>query len=281
MESWDGQDLANVANLTNATQEWVRLMNLTTTEFGVAPFPPNLIALRSSLENETDLSFPNDTIIIQNAGRTHIGARAIEGVVYGVAVAVALLWAVWWIYMTWSNREFFKPRRQRSPNGGFDARSHLLDNLPANPDFISADTFRNRLASYYPRGETEHELREKDFTLEDITNEDVEAVIELIRRMYELDLEVWSTRNGTKISKEERDALRKKSDAILTEVHSIVGQWRGVTAARPWSQEERDRLAEISDILGLIGPERHGRGEVPAASSVGGDHDASFGTLGE
>src|SRR3954452_42359 len=38
MESWDGENLGKLANLTNPTQEWVRLMNLSTADFGVSPF---------------------------------------------------------------------------------------------------------------------------------------------------------------------------------------------------------------------------------------------------
>ncbi|KAK1756306.1 hypothetical protein QBC47DRAFT_184471 [Echria macrotheca] len=248
MESWAGFNYS-----LNDTQTWLQLMNISTVEFGVSHFPSNLIAINGSLSDAGNIILVNDTIVIEHAGQEQAGSSTITQIVYGVGVAVAVLWACWWFYRTWLYREFFKPRQRK-----FSAVDIVLSDLPSNPDFVSADEFRTRIVPYYRRGETEHELREKDLLAEDLSGDDVEAVIELIRRMYELDLKIWA--EGNDLGAANADALRRKSDAILREVHQVLGQWQVLPTVSPWPPEEMETLREIFDILDHIGDERYPEG---------------------
>lgn len=250
MESWENHDYD-----TNDTRKWVELMNISTVEFGVGPLPPNLIAITGWLADAGNITFDNDTIIVEHAGRAQVGSRAISPVVVGVAAAVAIIWASWWLYRTWSNNDFFSPRPRG--NGTFVAVHHILPGLANNPDFMSADVFHTQLASYYPRSEAEHELLEKDIDVCDMDHEDVESLIELIRRMYELDLQTWAMENDNNIRQEELERMRQRSDAMLREVHRVTHQWRSLTAVRPWPKEERVKLEDIIEILSHIGERRH------------------------
>jgi predicted DCC family thiol-disulfide oxidoreductase YuxK len=247
MESW-----ADLNYSMNDTHTWVKFMNISTVDFGVSYLPSNLIAISGSLSDAGNILLVNDTIVIENAGREQVGTSAISSVVYGVGAAAALLWACWWFYRTWVHDEFFQPRQRK-----FDAVEILLLDLPTNPDFVSADEFRTKIAPYYRHGETEHELREKDLAMEDLSSDDVETVIELIRRMYELDLKIWAKGNDRNVRAEELDALRRKSDAILREVHQVLGEWKGLPTVSPWPAEEMETLNEIFEILDHIGVKRY------------------------
>jgi hypothetical protein len=70
-------------------------MNISTVEFGVPPFPPNLIAVTGWLADAEDTAFVNDTIVAEHVGRAQVGSRAIGPAVLGVAAAVVVLWASW------------------------------------------------------------------------------------------------------------------------------------------------------------------------------------------
>ena len=253
METWENLDYSSTD-----TRKWVELMNISTVEFGVAPFPPNLIVVTGWLADAVDagnVTLVNDTIVIEHAGREHIGQRAIAPVVLGVAAAVAGIWACWWLCTTWIHAEFLRPR------GGNEGSNATVPDSRGHSDFVSADVFRARVAEYYPRGGgTKHEAREKDWEKEDLGGEDVEEVIELLRRMFEIDLYAWARENDNDVTKDELVALRGRSDAILREVHTVVGEWKGLGALRPWLDPEEKQVVEgIFEVLAKIGMDRHRR----------------------
>ncbi|KAK3319150.1 hypothetical protein B0H66DRAFT_257948 [Apodospora peruviana] len=245
MESWEGFNY-----YTFNTTRWVMLMNMSTAEWGVAPFPPNLIAIPGTLANSSNISFPNGTIIIENASKTDLGSGEVEKIVFGTSFGIAALWALYWIWSNWD--EFLRPRKNpnsRPRDGSSDVQ---LTNLAANGDFISAATFRDRIRNfYYENVQTEVELSEKDLVYEDVDVEDVEEVIALVQKMYETDLGLWAKQNvHAKGIEQTREGLRKKSDAILAEVRQTALGWTGAPmAAGKWTHEEAEKVYEITRIL--------------------------------
>lgn len=258
MESWQGLNY-----YTTSPERWVHLMNLSTADFGVAPFPPNVIAITDTLWNRTNhsipLQFPNDTIIIENASKAQLGSRDVERIVFLGTSALAILWAVFWLWMNWG--ALLRPRSSRSPTtaGGpgddNDVDIELANgggNLTSNPNFIPASAFRTQIRYfYYQNIYSGIELVEKDHMYDEIDAEDVEEMIRLVQKMYETDLEIWSMQNVRhRTSQAERDELMRRSDGILHEVRrKVAGQWTQQPSLGRWNGEERRCLEQVRHIL--------------------------------
>ena len=257
MESWRGLNY-----YTTSPTKWVHLMNLSTAEFGLGPFPPNVIAINDSLANSPiPVSLPNDTIIIENTNRTTIGSTDFqaEGVVYLSVSALAFLWATYWLYTNWG--ELFRPRSSvRRDEAGEEEEVEDIESanaLPTHPDFISATTFRSQMMDkFYSQAVYRGvELVEKDVEYEGVDAQDVEDVVSLVQKMYETDLKIWSTQNVRgEGSAEEREALKRRSEGILGEVRRVVTRWN--SEGGRWEGEERRVVGGIGRILGGNIPER-------------------------
>lgn len=258
MESW-----LNENYYTTFPPKWIHLMNLSTAEFGLAPFPPNLIAINDtllSLENTSfPLTLPNNTIIIENAAKTTLGSRQVEQIVFLATSGLALLWGIFWL---WSNRDgLFRPRSggkiagdedEEEESNGDDIELSAGNTLTTNPNFLSAAIFRERMKEFYPQnGCIGIELVEKDISAEEIDAEDVEEVITLVRKMYETDLKIWALQNVRDAgSRVEREALKRRSDGILGEVRRRVVQgWNCEPSVGRWEVEERKMVEGIGRIL--------------------------------
>ena len=139
---------------------------------------------------------------------------------------------------------------------GFLLASQTLD-FPENK-YATAEQFQGELQKFYdPPTNTELEEYEKDVGKEPITAEDVEAVTDLLRKMYDLDLGLWSHENSTYVSDQVRDEYREKSDAVLAEIRRIVTSWNERQSRRRWSPDELEELKAIVQQLALIPPKRY------------------------
>ncbi|KAM7182923.1 hypothetical protein V8F20_012795 [Naviculisporaceae sp. PSN 640] len=255
MESWQGLNYS-----TTLPEEWLHLMNLSTADFGVAPFPSNVIAIPDTLWNRTNHSipfyFPNDTIIIENASKAQVGSRDIERIVFLSTSGLAIIWAIWWL---WINQgSLLRPRPRHSPPGTGKGSSSDIElepgagSLATNPNFLSASEFRRRVEGFYPRNiYSGIELVEKDFMYDQIDGEDVEDVVHMVQKMYEADLAVWSLQNVShRGSEAEKAELKRRSDGILREVRrKVVEEWNREPSLGRWNGEERRLLEGIRKIL--------------------------------
>ncbi|KLU89754.1 hypothetical protein MAPG_08723 [Magnaporthiopsis poae ATCC 64411] len=219
---------------------WVELMNKSTADWGLSPFPANVVALNGSLADAPQGSVPTDAIVIENAGRTLLGDRPIEPIVFGITSSLAVICVVVFIVVGFMNKSFGLSDQVVLPGEDSTERRPLgpsalerghggIGSGPNSPsadgphDFVTKDGFRRSLRDYYyPPTVTETELRDKDFVLETVDGDDVEAVTELLRKMYATDLEIWSRSGDHSFNP---DAHKTKSDAILAEVRNRFEAW--------------------------------------------------------
>jgi len=83
---------------------------------------------------------------------------------------------------------------------------------------------------------------------ENITGGDVEAVTDLLRRMYDTDLAIWGLKNTDGVEDCEREELGAKADALLAEVRQIVDRWRN-PSRRTWEDAEKQEWEKINTSL--------------------------------
>lgn len=263
MEAWNGQNFYT----SNSTQ-WVILMNLTTAEWGIGPFVPNLKALSGPLSE--NVTFPPGTLVIEYAGQTMIGTRPIEAVIFGIVSGIVLLCTFVWLFL---NRAILKSFlklifKRREPHQGPNinasnvhplnghASEITLTQLDLGENFVSAAEFERQLREfYYDQIESELEGYEKG-TSEEISAEDIEGVTALVRMMYGVDLGLYSHERTHGFGEQEREEYRTKSDAILAEIREKVRQWDQRERASVWNPQELGELRAIVHILTERLPER-------------------------
>ncbi|KAI1373088.1 hypothetical protein F4677DRAFT_430203 [Hypoxylon crocopeplum] len=245
MESWEDSNYYT----TNETR-WVELMNASTSDWGLGYLPAGLVAISGNL-NST-YHFDNTVLVIENASRTLAGSNTVESVVFGLTSALALIWAVVWLV---KNRDtMLKPERISTNNAAASregsADYSTLVEATGEEMFVTAAAFKEQLLHfYYEPVETEIEVLEKDAVADGVVPEDVEAVTVLLRKMYNLDLGLWSLQNALYVTEAEREWMRDQSDAILAEVRRIVGEWQSQSSSISWSQPEMRQLEAISWFL--------------------------------
>ncbi|KAH7158108.1 hypothetical protein B0J13DRAFT_543572 [Dactylonectria estremocensis] len=256
MESWEGANY-----YTRNTTKWVQLMNLSTVEWGIGFFPANLVAIPASLNNT--YNFPSDTIVIQNASKTNVGSRHTEKIIFGLVSGIVILWALAWLYV--SRSEILSPRgKQNDTLSPHDAASQgtsvtVMTNL--DDGFVKAADFQHQIQYfYYDSDMSMLEAHEKDPLTDEVSTQDIEDAGALCRKMYRLDMHLWSKKRARKVKPSDRNAWMHQSDAILVEVRRQVFAWQanlndGSTA--PASENEKRQLDEIVGMLNLIGPERY------------------------
>lgn len=227
------------------------VVNLSTVEWNVGPLPANVVAIPGTLSGKYD--FSNETMVIENASRADSGSRALEGIVFGATSAVVLSWAL--LFACYNRKTMFSPRGSSIPRANSPI-SNAPTLLGENED-ITIEQFKSQLANfYYPPIRTELEEYEKNVVTESIEAEDVEAATNLLRKMYDLDLGLWSHQNSTHVSHQERERYRDKSDAILAEIRRIINSWTDQQSRRDWTPEESAELGAIVQYLSENIPEK-------------------------
>ncbi|CAM1505506.1 Fc.00g111430.m01.CDS01 [Cosmosporella sp. VM-42] len=261
MESWHGYNY-----YTRDPRQWVKLMNLSTTEWGIGFLPANLYAIPDSYNDSW--KFPVNATVIQHAAKTEVGSRDIEKIIFGVASGIVILWAIVWL---WINRNKLPGVGDDNPNpnlrtngNGFETASQgtSVTALTAyGENFVKAADFQNQLRYfYYESDKSELEIREKDLQAEDVTADDIEAATKLLRDMYSLDLRLFARQNSRETTQAQRNEWMCQSDAILDELNRLVATWdinMNNPQAMGVTEKERNEIAEIRDILMSIGPERY------------------------
>jgi hypothetical protein len=249
MESWEGYNYYT----TNSTQ-WVELMNYSTIEFGLGYFPPRILALPGALNSSDNIS--KDTFVIQYAGRAESDNRATEKIVFGIVSAIAIAFAAVWL---WFNRKtLFHPRnlqadallpRPNSPtsnNTGATELTPLQDNK-----FWGANDFRDQIFNfYYEPVRTEVELFEKSFD-DEVDTEDIEAITELVRQGYRLELLRRGLQKSRSVTEEQHNEMKSREDAMQQEVGHRVEGLQNAAARANWRNE--DELAVLEHLFQLVG----------------------------
>ncbi len=254
MESWAGYNVS-----TTDIAEWLYLMNLSTQEWGLAYLPPGIYVWDPTLNDS--FHFPDNSTIIRIPSYAHWTTVQVEGIACGIAAAIALLWAIWYIWRNY--KEIFgsqsKTRALSSDEESKESHPHMREtrNAPgAHPttvwqgEPISDATFRHWISKfYYLNIVTEVELYENDCLLDGVEAEDVVAVTELVRKMCGIDFDVWRNQQARYgISAGKGDELRIKSDAMLAEVRRIIAAYTRQRVAN-WTAAELEQLQAISRIL--------------------------------
>ncbi|KAH7012860.1 hypothetical protein EDB80DRAFT_362334 [Ilyonectria destructans] len=254
MESWQGLNY-----YTRNTTKWVQLMNLSTAEWGVGFLPATLVAIPGHLNDTYD--FPSDSIVIQNASKTTVGSRHIEKIIFGLVAGIVILWALLWLYVNRS--EILSPRSSQNlkPSDAASQGTSVTALTTFDDGFVKAADFRHKLQYfYYDCDKSMLEVGEKDISIEGISTDDIENAGALFRKMYGLDLKLWSMQNSRERTAAERNKIMHESDAILAEVTQQVLVWQAdmshpTTATA--TEDEKRQMDEIVEILSSIGIERY------------------------
>ncbi|KAH7176557.1 hypothetical protein EDB81DRAFT_42697 [Dactylonectria macrodidyma] len=256
MESWEGLNY-----YTRNTTKWVQLMNLSTVEWGIGFFPANLFAIPGPLNDTYD--FPSDAIVIQNASKTNVGSRHTEKIIFGLVSGIVILWALAWLYV--SRSEILSPRGKQNQNlnPGEEASQGTSVTAMANLDegFVKAADFQHQIQYfYYDSDMSMLEAHEKNPRIDEVATQDIEDAGALCRKMYGLDMHLWSKKRARKVKTSDRNGWMHQSDAILAEVRRQVFAWQANLSDGNTSQateNEKRQLEEIVEMLNLIGPERY------------------------
>jgi hypothetical protein len=316
MESWEGQ----IINDTNPAS-WVRLLNLSTADWGVGPLPAKaIIALPGALNDS--YHFDNTTIVLPNAGATTLNGQPAYAVTVGVVSGLSILLTCVWLFFQWDTlwsppggprhppRDYFQNRlrvwplknlwngrtetpatperrnghprgrnnyEHRSSRGSYEnyemrasprrsspfptrARSAMTATMTVTTEMTdsqmsqpyadlgpfgtSAEKFDTEVRTlFYERVETELEEREK--SSQEIDVEDVEAMMELVRRIPELYRELYGHR-ATRDFRRERQAIIARKDAVWGEIQAVAADWRRYHG---WKIKEKEQLASILKTL--------------------------------
>ncbi|KAH8160060.1 hypothetical protein CIB48_g8188 [Xylaria polymorpha] len=250
MESWAGYNY-----YTSNSTTWVQLMNLSTAEFGLGFLPRGVRAVPGAFH--TSDQFPNDTYVIENADRGQGDEGKTAQIVFGAATAAAILFAVIWLVFNF--KTMLHPRnskdqdllpRPNSPTSHSTAPTELMafqDN-----QLCEASNFENQIFNfYYEFVYTEVELAEKPAD-EVINVEDIEAVTDLVRKMYSYDLLLYGLQS-TRAYPHQRHDLTSKSDEILGAVREkISNEWANDLNSRVrmgWNDEEWEKISALKGFL--------------------------------
>lgn len=71
---------------------------------------------------------------------------------------------------------------------------------------------------------------------------------DLLRQMYALDLLIWSNEFNVSSEAPKREEMMRRANALFAEIRRIVDTWRSRSSAR-WSPEERQHIEEIYDFV--------------------------------
>ncbi|KAK4188117.1 hypothetical protein QBC35DRAFT_211408 [Podospora australis] len=265
MDFW--KDASDNETTTDASR-WLLLMNHSTAKLGLSPFPPNLVAVAGPLNASLDYDIPNGTLVISDIFKPQQTPADLDRLVFGVVCVLAALWAAAWVTWTWWKfGSLLKPRVPPSQREDFDDENGM--ELPGhraiihdNPDYISSSAFHERFLRFYYDIGNEHEVPEKDPSKEAVEATDVEAVMALVQKMYEIDVELFGLQNALYVGDERREKLRQKRETILAEVARVAELWgdRRYLHVNNWQKEEWESVLAILDMLkdnGQAGPIRY------------------------
>ncbi|ETS74572.1 hypothetical protein PFICI_13056 [Pestalotiopsis fici W106-1] len=264
MESWTNEE--NLVLSSNQSL-WVQLMNQSTSEWSLGPFPSNVYAINTTYDATYAARFPNGALVIEKAGVAKIGDTAVEALIFGLVSAAAILWAFWWLWKefkdgTWKSpppRDIGRSQRPVRLDEGIalsTTRNDTRDNNGSRLQFPTAEEFKTALLSkYYESGISELEVLDQvtgadgnDLGRASVTSEEIETVQELLRKLYGFESEIIGQSHAQ--HPDNLHDLRKRSDAALVAIQRIVDGWKA--GANEWDQNELGHLRDIVRALNEV-----------------------------
>lgn len=280
MESWEGYNY-----YTTNSSKWILLMNLSTSEWGVSPLPPFLVALNGSLADQPpDVEYNSSTLVIEHAGQAETGDRATEKIIFGITSAIAIsFWLVW----LWMNRKtlldplgsaavrphssagLLQPSNANLGPAGLESGSlggstvmielgdlgrtggvgRWADMLPAGAG-LSAGRFDFLMRGYYYQPfVTEVELVRRSGEGGGVDVDDIERLTELVRKMLFTDQKLWNNARNNGFTEEDRRGYMHRADDALAEVGMEVRAWGDGGVRGGWGRVEREKAGEIKKLV--------------------------------
>lgn len=275
MESWPAFNYDS-----NDTSEWMRLMNLSTVEWSVGPFPPNLIAIKGALSDIDANTLPRDALVISFATPEQ-RTGFLEKFTIGLTLGVIIFHIVNWLFWTWRAGYLISPRRVSlqdidstggedlsQPVQGDDQRGSTSGRDSGDADNnLSLAQFRRTLGQFYfepvatelepfrkPSSATGYSPMRQNF------KETAELAWEAIR--IEAELRSFGG-DAARISGAAAD-LRGKKIVVLNRIRDAVRAWdcrgraswwnRWPSKSRVWKATERKGMEEIKALLHQLLP---------------------------
>ncbi|KAI0146245.1 hypothetical protein GGR57DRAFT_506538 [Xylariaceae sp. FL1272] len=232
MESWENYNYYT----TNSTQ-WVEPMNYITAKWGFGFFPPNVVALPGAFNSSSHV--PSKSLVIEYAGRADTGSRATEAIVSGVVSALVISLLVVWLYFNRKTCSILSTHKEtvnnHKDNSTGDSRASTELNSLLDTKFWGIDEFRNQVFNFfYEAVYSEIEVAEKGLN-EAIDSDDIEAITDLVRKMYGLQLYLRSHQDSHNFTEQQENEIMSKMAAIHDTVGSEIRK-RAADSKNPMSR---------------------------------------------
>jgi len=265
MESWHGFD-----RFPDEPRIHMVLMNLSTREWNVGPFPPDLTAIKGALSNiNTSSTFWSDALVISMPDST-VAGRPIESLVLGSISGFILAFAVAQLIWSWKSGTLLRPRQARTIDNTNTATSDNAEDSQIQP--ASAAQPRDGSGNDLSRGDFKRILGEYYFEpmateLEPCSHPttatpggrprtgDIEKAVRLARVAIRIEARLRTLRSG---ETETTAKLRQRKKVILDKIRDDVQAWDGhgqtlwwnrwLRKSQEWSPAERRRLDEVKGL---------------------------------
>ncbi|KAK0641399.1 hypothetical protein B0T16DRAFT_419773 [Cercophora newfieldiana] len=236
MDSWRGRNY-----YTTDPSEWIELMNLSTADWMVAPFPPNLVAIDGAL-SELDVGLiANDSLVIEFAGKATVGSRFVERIIFGTVSAVVLGYMGLWLMWLWRSGAIIRPRRtvaeedlsapgdQQIPSAQGNNEDDSTANRGGESSNRSAMRFRSLLGKYYHEPiatQLEPCRKRSKFREADVvpTTKNLKEATELAFEAIEIEVKIRRL-NDVGADVEKAAKLREKKTAALQRIQAMIEAW--------------------------------------------------------
>ncbi|KAH8879092.1 hypothetical protein GQ53DRAFT_775238 [Thozetella sp. PMI_491] len=244
MNSWKGY---NIYTTNNAT--WVELMNTSTLELGIGSFPPHVFALLGTA-NDSD-RFPDGAFIIDNASRTDFGTDKIEQVIFASTAAIVIIAVAGWLWKNIKDKTLLKPSGLESTISGELPRPNSpQSSLTLSTNEMSGREFARQLNRFYDEAvDTELEMYEKKIREEGVDVDDIERAGDMIREIYELNLNLYGLQSATNVADGHKLLLRQKRDELITEATAVLTSWVEGAKEIGWTGDEFQELQKTFRVL--------------------------------
>ncbi|KAK0613568.1 hypothetical protein B0T14DRAFT_569598 [Immersiella caudata] len=264
MESWQ-----NYNYYTNDPSQWIRLMNLSTAEWTVGPFPPNVIAITGALSDIDPNSLPRGSLVILFIGLKANNRVGVEKLVFGVTSGLVILWTLFWLFWSWQRGLLLRPRPRwdhLSEDNSNHSASDEDSSQPAQGDnLIFGDTgnnlsradFQRILSNFYfePMAtELEPCKRVSPTACKRLTGEDLKDATDLAWEAVGIEAELRNLGGDTARTSGAIAELRGKKKVVPERIRDIVQAWdlhEQPSWRKWWSKRNQVRTATDSERKGL------------------------------
>ena len=172
------------------------------------------------------------TNLIEGIGRTTVGPAAsnIVGLSHGLSILIIIISAIIMGGCSSALESEYKPKR------GLQRRDIEEYYTPSARSYDKA-----------PRREAPPQLPISSATGADKAQQ-ISHCADLLRKMYELDILIWSMEDCSKSEEDEREKMKAKADDLYAEIQRIINTWKAISLGT-FSGEERGYIDKIHIAL--------------------------------